>query len=88
MSGMLLSSVLLGNYAAINTANRSTKFGGVLLGLLLFIAAFFAIQKFLYPIAWPVYGLACLIASAIILRLRWRKMLASPVAFPAGRMAN
>lgn len=32
-------------------------------------------------------AMAVLVVSALLLRLRWRRMLAAPVAFPAGRLA-
>jgi hypothetical protein len=40
------------------------------------------------PSAWPWLIVIAVVGAAVQVRLDWRRMLAAPVAFPAGRMAS
>ncbi|MDY7539471.1 hypothetical protein QN372_02520 [Undibacterium sp. RTI2.1] len=84
---LLPAGYLLRDYSRQSSPHLSSNLTGIVIGLMLSIGIFFAIPRLLFSIPWPVFGITCLIASIVITTRQWRKMIASPVAFPAGRMA-
>ena len=88
MSFLLGAGLLFADYAKMNVPYGTSKFVRLFIGLITINTTFFLVQKVWYPIPWLVFGVACFIISAIIVRFRWAIMLQSSIAFPAGRLAN
>lgn len=88
---LVYAGLPLRDYARMSapTAPRNASVLALLMApAMLLLPILFAVQKMEYflPIL-STFGVVFLIASAVITRFRWRRMIAAPVAFPAGRLA-
>lgn len=81
------AALLLTDYAALRSAagRQATPIGSIIVMLLLMLCVAISSKAPGFP--WTALGVIACCVTLIALPLRWRRMLALPPAFPAGRLA-
>jgi hypothetical protein len=78
---------LLRDYASLRAVEIDGPLVLSLIGMAGLLLVFRIARDWMAPLPWGLLALICVVLTALVLALRWRRMRGAPPAFPAGRRA-